>query len=150
MASLTKKTPKPISDRISMFESPSGSPNAAFKSSPSPTNKINLTKTFSKTNFGALKSQFDSGGGRSNSPQPSNKVEETKPVVSAPSSSQSQQSSAASSLAPTPSTTPTPPPQNASTNSKTGDGSSSQRERRKLPATPKSSSDLNPSSQGGI
>ena len=131
MASLTKKTPKPISDRISMFESPSGSPNAAFKSSPSPTNKINITKTFSKTNFGALKSQFDSGGGRSNSPQPTNKVEETKPVVSAPSSSQSQQSSAASSLAPTPSTTPTPPPQNASTNSKTGDGSSSQRERRK-------------------
>ena len=143
MASLTRKQQKPISERISMFESPSGSPNVASKASPSPTNKINLAKTFSKTNFGALKSQFDSGGTASNSPQPPSKAVETKPAVTASSPSQSQPSSNASSLAPTPSTTPTPPPQNS--NSKTGDGTSAQKERRKLPATPKSSTTNNTS-----
>ena len=142
MASLTRKTQKPISERISMFESPSGSSNAASATTPSPISKTNLTKTFSKTNFGALKSQFDSG----NPSQPSSKSVETKTSVSAPSSSQSQQSSAASSLASTPATTPTPPIQNSATSSKThsggsgnGDSGNAQKERRKLPATPKSS-----------
>ena len=71
MASINRMSKKPISERISIFESPTGSTNAtttpsssAKSSSASGTNKINLTKTLSKTNFKDLKSQFDSGFGQ--------------------------------------------------------------------------------------
>ena len=159
MASVSK-TRKPISERISMFESPSGSPSIAAVSSTktvSTTTKSNLIKTLSKTSIGALKSQFDSGGSTSSSRQETTKVFETKSVISSSSSSQSQQSSATSSLASTPAPTPTPPPQNPASNTKAESGSSSGREsansnkeRRKLPATPKpssSSDNTNPSNK---
>ena len=146
-----------------MFESPTGSSNAASTPSSSAKNsssasphKPAIIKTLSKTNIGALKSQFDSGGSKSSQSQIFSKVSETKSIVSVASPSQSQQSSEASSLASTPAPTPTPPPHNPATSSKpqleatnSGDSTNAQKERRKLPATPKpsgtSSSSTSPS-----
>ena len=146
MASISKMKHKPLSERISLFESPSNSPsNSATSASTSPknstsSNKPQITKTFSKANLVAIKSQFESGGSTSSTERTVIKTSETKSVVSS-SSSHSQQSSAASSLTSTPVPTPTPPLQNSASGAKSGvDSANAQKERRKLPATPKSSS----------
>ena len=146
MASVSKMKHKPLSERISLFESPSNSPsNSATSASTSPknstsSNKPQITKTFSKANLVAIKSQFESGGSTSSTERTVIKTSETKSVVST-SSSQSQQSSTASSLTSTPVPTPTPPLQNSASGAKSGvDSANAQKERRKLPATPKSSS----------
>ena len=143
MASISKMKHKPLSERISLFESPSNSPSNSASASTSPknstsSNKPQITKTFSKANLVAIKSQFESGGSTSSTERTVIKTSETKSVVST-SSSHSQQSSTASSLTSTPVPTPTPPLQNSA--SKSGvDSANAQKERRKLPATPKSSS----------
>ena len=79
---------KPISERISMFESPKNTSSSA-QITP---NKIQLTKTLSGKNFGALKSQFDL-----------NKTASSEPLR--------RPSSAASTASE--SKTPTPPPPKA-------------------------------------
>ena len=145
MASVSKMKHKPLSERISLFESPSNSPSNSASASTSPknstsSNKPQITKTFSKANLVAIKSQFESGGSTSSTERTVIKTSETKSVVST-SSSHSQQSSTASSLTSTPVPTPTPPLQNSASGAKSGvDSANAQKERRKLPATPKSSS----------
>ena len=122
-----------------MFESPSNNQTNTTSTKPK------LAKTFSNKSIVALKSQFDSGGSAPTSSVIHNTAAaEAKSIIAS-----SPKTSLSSSLASTPAPTPTPPPSNPSGSKApsggvspagSGDNANSQKERRKLPATPKPSS----------